>query len=87
MSQVIPDMPFSDYLALDAMSAHGLMQIERSPAHYRHAIDTPHAPTPAQALGTAAHMAILEPDHYEAHAHVAPNVDRRTKAGKAADDE
>jgi exodeoxyribonuclease VIII len=87
MSQVIQDMPFADYLALDAMSAHGLMQIERSPAHYRHAIDTPHAPTPAQALGTAAHMAILEPDHYDKHAFVAPDVDRRTKAGKAADQE
>ena len=78
---------FADYLAIEAISAHGLMQIERSPAHYRHNITSPRAPTPAQALGTAAHLAILEPDSFSAHAKVAPNVDRRTKAGKLADQE
>ena len=81
------DLPFAEYLRLPRVSAHGLMQIERSPMHYRHAIDTPHDPTPAQALGTLAHMAILEPDRYERCVHVAPEVDRRTKAGKAADQE
>lgn len=37
----------------------------------------------AMALGTAAHLAILEPDVFEHGVIVRPNVDRRTKAGKA----
>ena len=78
-----PDIPFADYLRLPRVSAHGLMQIERSPAHYRHAIDTPREPTPAQALGTLSHLAILEPDRFDSEVFVAPEVNKRTKAGKA----
>jgi hypothetical protein len=37
----------------------------------------------AMALGTAAHMAILEPDEFEARVIVSPQIDKRTKAGKA----
>ncbi|MFD2112059.1 PD-(D/E)XK nuclease-like domain-containing protein [Thiorhodococcus fuscus] len=73
---------FEDYLALRAVSAHGLMQIERSPAHYRTSIETPHAPSAAQALGTLTHLCVLEPEEYRQRVRVAPAVDRRTKAGK-----
>jgi exodeoxyribonuclease VIII len=75
-------MPFEQYLAVDAISAHGLMQIERSPAHFDHARRQTHAPTPAQALGTLTHLAILEPEEYARRVRVAPDCDRRTKAGK-----
>jgi hypothetical protein len=37
----------------------------------------------AMALGTAAHMAILEPDEFEIRVIVSPKVDKRTKVGKA----
>jgi hypothetical protein len=39
--------------------------------------------TPTMAFGEAFHMAVLEPDKFENSYVVAPNVDRRTKAGKA----
>ena len=81
--RIIPAMPFAEYLALPAISAHGLVQMERSPAHYRHSVTAPSDPTPAQQLGTLAHIAILEPARWAKHVTVAPNVDRRTKAGKA----
>lgn len=77
-------VPFADYLTIDAISAHGLMQIERSPLHFWHGRQTPRAPTPAQALGTLTHLAILEWDRYQDAVVVAPDVDRRTKAGREA---
>lgn len=75
-------MPFEAYLAVDAISAHGLMQIERSPAHFDHTRRQPHAPTPAQALGALTHLAVLEPEEYTRRVRIAPETDRRTKAGK-----
>jgi hypothetical protein len=75
-------LDFADYLALDAISAHGLMLLERSPAHFWAARQTPHAATPAQLLGTLTHLCVLEPDAYRDRVRVAPDVDRRTKAGK-----
>lgn len=41
-------------------------------------------PTPAMQFGTAVHAYILEPQVFAAHYIVAPEIDRRTKAGKEA---
>lgn len=84
MPEITNDLPFADYLAIDAISAHGLMQIERSPLHFWHSRQTPRAPTPAQQLGTLTHLCVLEHDAYLATVRVAPDVDRRTKNGKEA---
>lgn len=80
--KAIHGLPFDEYLALDAMSAHGLMLVERSPLHFQHAKREPRAPSTAQALGTLTHMAVLEWDRYQSLVRVAPDVDRRTKLGK-----
>jgi hypothetical protein len=79
------NVPFSEYLAIRAISAHGLMLIDRSPAHYRASIEAPREASPAQALGTLTHLAVLEWPEYQRRVRVAPDVDRRTKAGKEAD--
>lgn len=84
MPEITHGIPFEDYLAIDAISAHGLMQIERSPSHFWHSRQTPRAPTPAQQLGTLTHLCVLEHDAYLATVRVAPDVDRRTKNGKEA---
>ena len=84
MPEILHDLPFDEYLKIHAASAHGLMLIERSPAHYRASIEAPREPSPAQALGTLTHLAVLEWDRYQALVRVAPDVDRRTKAGKAS---
>lgn len=81
MSELIHNMPFADYLALDRLSSSGLKQLARSPAHFRHASAHPSPPSPAQALGTCAHGFILESETFRPA--VAPECDRRTTVGKA----
>lgn len=81
--QIISGLPFEDYLKLDAISAHGLMLMQRSPLHYWQSTQAPSEPSAAQALGTLTHLAVLEWDEYRRRVFVAPDVDRRTKAGKA----
>ncbi len=83
MSELLIGLPFAQYLAIDAISAHGLMQMERSPAHYRASLAAPRAPSAAQQLGTLTHLAILEPDEFARRVRIEPDVNRRTNAGKA----
>jgi hypothetical protein len=79
-----PDVAFEDYLSWDAVSSHDLMLVDKSPAHYAAAKERPSKPTDAMRFGTAAHAWILQPDEAPDLVMVAPKVDRRTKAGKAA---
>lgn len=57
---VFYDMPFEDYLKVDALSATGLKQLARSPWHYSNRVDPD--PSPAMLRGTLAHCAVLEPN-------------------------
>lgn len=57
---LVENMPFDEYLAVDALSATGLKQLARSPWHYRNRVDID--PTPAMLRGTLAHCAVLEPE-------------------------
>lgn len=57
---LILDMPFEEYLAVDALSATGLKQLARSPWHYRNQVVI--EPTRPMLRGTLAHCAVLEPD-------------------------
>lgn len=68
-----------EYIAIDAARASFLKEILRSP---KHAI-TPKEQTPAMALGSMIHHACLEPDKFEQYV-VMPEIDKRTKEGKAA---
>lgn len=73
-------IPFADYLATKAASASTLKTIlNQSPLH---AI-TPKEQTPAMAFGSAFHCAVLEPERFKNDYAIAPECDRRTKAGKA----
>ena len=74
----------SDYYTIPAISASGLKLIKKSPAHYHAAQTTPRIATPAMALGSATHVAILEPHEFDNRYTVMPEgLDRRTKEGKA----
>lgn len=55
-----------------------------SPEKFRWHMDHPEEEekSPALAFGSAAHKLILEPNDFDSEYAVAPNVDRRTKAGK-----
>jgi len=77
-------MPADQYHAHPAVGHSGLVRIMRSPAHYREYVTNPPSPTPAMQLGTAFHVALLEPDRLGETFVVAPKFDRRTKEGRAA---
>lgn len=49
-----------------------------------HALKQEVEQSPAMALGSALHAAVLEPEKFSSEFAVAPKVDRRTKEGKAA---
>ena len=75
-------MSFEEYLNIDAINVHGLMAVERSPAHYWHSRHEERKPdTPAKARGRVAHMAILEPHEFEKCV-PEPKTDGRTRAGR-----
>lgn len=59
-----------------------LWKINRSPLHFKYAMDHPAEPTPALLFGIAAHKLILEPDEFFDEFAIAPMVDKRTKDGK-----
>ena len=71
------------YNELPAVRRSELWEIRKSPAHYLYAVQHPEEDTPALAFGTAAHKYILEQDDFWNHYAIAPEVDRRTKDGKA----
>jgi len=77
-------VPFDQYLAWPCASQSRLKWLKRSAAYCRWRIEHPEEKTGAQAFGTACHLAILEPDLFEARYAMLPAVDLRTKAGKEA---
>lgn len=74
----------ADYHSWDAASNSRLSRLLQSPAHLKAYLDGDMPDTPALRFGRAAHAAILEPDIFEVNYRCAPNVDRRTKAGREA---
>ena len=72
------------YRADPGINISSLKHMRLSPAKARYRIDAPRTVTPALAIGTAMHMALLEPDRFLQTYAVKPDVDARTKAGKEA---
>jgi len=72
------------YRADPGVNISSLKHFKDTPSKARRRIDRPRQTSPAQALGTAIHMAILERDRFLDSYAVKPDVDARTKAGKEA---
>jgi len=77
-----------DYFQIPALSASGINRWYESPYHFWQS--SPFNPlhveieqTDAMKLGTLAHLLLLEPEKYASTYAVAPQVDKRTKEGKA----
>lgn len=66
----------------DYLSSSALKAFAKSPNHYLQYVSGEIEPTPAMTFGSAFHCFILEADEFEDRYAVAPQVDRRTKAGK-----
>jgi hypothetical protein len=77
---VFEDIPSDDYHTGPGVSSSQLKAVGDSLADY---LWPKRRETSAMALGTAAHLAILEPDLFEKSVVVRPKSDRRTKEGKA----
>jgi len=75
----------TDYSQIDAVNSSTLKVLYfKSPLHYFYNLTAPHEESPAMRLGTATHMAILEPDRFDSTYTVRPDgIDGRTKDGKA----
>lgn len=71
-------VPYADYASIDATNISRLKELRRSPQHYRWALT--HAKVSnALTLGTATHVAVLEPERYASEFAIWSN---RTDAGK-----
>lgn len=81
---IVPNQPFAEYVSGTEASKSLLDQVARSPLHAKAYMDgAERKETDAMAEGTAFHTALLEPDRF-ALDYVPFDLDRRTKAGKAA---
>lgn len=75
--------PFEAYQNDGYVNASALRAGRKSMLHMKAVIDgMAKEPSPAMLLGSALHAAILEPARFAEMVRVAPDVDRRTKAGK-----
>lgn len=73
-----------EYRAFPALNQSSAKKLLVSPAHYQAYINTPQEETKALRFGTFVHAAILEPHTLDDLYATAPDVDKRTKEGKAA---
>jgi len=73
-------VPFETYKSMSGINVSSLKELRRSPLHYRHRLTHP-ATSDALTLGTAAHIATLEPARY---AQAVSVWDRKTDTGRAA---
>ena len=81
------DMADNDYFDYPAASNSLLTQLKRSPAHLMEALKNPTPPTPAMRLGSAFHVATLEPEKFDKFWARGSELKGTTKEGKAAQKE
>lgn len=62
---VYKNIPFDDYLDIPYLSSSALKELRKTPAHCRDYIDNKRETKPVFALGTAIHLALLEPEKYK----------------------
>lgn len=75
-------LSYAEYAKWDAINFSRLKPIRDTASKCRYEIDHPKEPTPSMVLGSALHVAILEPARFEALFHICPPCDRRTIEGK-----
>jgi len=80
-------MNFAEYQAIQAVNFSSLKMMRESPLHYRHALTAIRAESPAMALGSAVHCAVLEPGRFALEYSPEPVFgDCRLKENKATRD-
>ena len=72
---------FEDYAAWPAINFSKLKPIRKTASKCKFLMDHPKKPTPAMTIGSALHVATLEPARFDSMFVVCPPCDRRTKEG------
>ena len=75
-------MTEQEYRTAEGVNKTTLWEMRKSPAHYKYLLEHPAEDTAALHFGRALHSAILTPEAFSAEYFIAPDVDRRTKAGR-----
>ena len=75
-------MTEQEYNSAEGIRRSDLWKMEDSPEKFRYFLDHPVEQTPAMAFGSACHKFILENEEFPGEYALAPEVDKRTKAGK-----
>lgn len=71
-----------EYNEAEGIRRSDLWKMEDSPEKFKYFLEHPMEQTPAMAFGSACHKFILENEDFPGEYALAPNVDKRTKAGK-----
>lgn len=71
-----------DYNSADGIRRSDLWRMEDSPEKFRYFLEHPAEQTPALIFGSACHKYVLENDDFGSEYVTAPNINRRTNAGK-----
>lgn len=88
MTDVLPmpgfhyGVPYEDYARWDAINFSRLKPIRDTCSKCKYAIDHPQKPTAAMILGSALHVAVLEPARFEGMFYICPPCNRTTTKGK-----
>ena len=77
-------MTEKEYRQHPAISRSELWALNKSPEYFKYRREHPIEPTPAMLFGQVAHKLLLQPEDFESDFILAPDIDRRTKAGKEA---
>ena len=72
-----------EYNEAEGIRRSDLWKLEDSPEKFRYFLEHPMEQTPAMAFGSACHKMFLEPFSFGLEYATAPQVDKRTKEGKA----
>lgn len=77
-----PNVPFEQYQQWPAANFSTIKNMRGTASKCKWEMDHPKVMTPAMILGSALHIATLEPARFESMFHICPPCDRRTKEGK-----
>ncbi len=82
---IYPGISFDEYFGWSAVNASTLKRFSKTPAHVHHWLlnGGEDDATPSMDLGWLLHLAVLEPERFEAEVVVAPPISKRTNVGKA----
>ena len=78
---IFKNIPYEEYAEIDAYRSHDLTSVIKCPYSWKYS--GPMKESPALIEGRLQHTLFLELEKFDEEFVIEPNVDRRTKAGKA----